>query len=105
MFRNFDPSNNKKYHIMTTFTTSYEQEFTVDYASSLPSGYGHRKINVEIVSDCGSRKTFSHSTSNMPDFDEANDLEGREKYEALFGLVENSLEGEISEWIFELENQ
>ena len=89
---------------MTTFTTSYEQEFTVDYASSLPSGYGHRKISVEIVSDCGSRKTFSRITSNMPDFDEAENLEGQEKWEALFGLVESSLECEISEWLFELEN-
>lgn len=40
----------------------------------------------------------------MPDFDEAENLEGQEKWEALFGLVESSLEGEISEWLFELEN-
>ena len=40
----------------------------------------------------------------MPDFDEATDLEGQEKYEALFDLVDYSLDGEIAEWINEIES-
>ena len=90
---------------MKTYTTTQSQEFTIDYASALPSGYGHQKITVSVVSENGDKKDFKATTNNMPDFDEATDLEGQEKYEALFELVEYSLDGEISEWIYNLENE
>lgn len=88
---------------MKNYTTSQGQEFTVDFANSLPAGHGHRKIMVQIVAENGDQKEFSSVTSNMPDFDEANDLEGQEKYEALFEIVENDLDGEIAEWISDLD--
>lgn len=90
---------------MATYTTTQGQDFQIMYASSLPSGHGHRKIEVEICSKSGDLKTFSANTSNMPNFDEVNGLECQEKYQTLFEIVESSLDGEISEWIFELENE
>lgn len=89
---------------MKTYTTTQGQEFTIDYASSITAGYGHQKITVSVVSENGDKKEFSAKTNNMPDFDEASDLEGQEKYEALFDLVDYSLDGEISEWLYEIEN-
>lgn len=90
---------------MKTYTTTQGQNFTINYASSIFAGYGHQKITVEIASETGDKKEFWHKTDNMPDFDEANDLEyGQEKFEALFELVESKLDGEICEWISEIES-
>lgn len=89
---------------MKTYTTSQGQEFKVDYASAMTAGYGHQKITASIISENGGKKEFSHTTSNMPDFDKATDLEGQEKYEALFELIEESLDGVISEWISDNED-
>ncbi|MGL5235221.1 MAG: hypothetical protein ACRC8Z_10795 [Empedobacter falsenii] len=89
---------------MKTYTTTQGQEFTIDYASSIFAGYGHQKISATVVAENGDKKDFKATTSNMPDFDEAVDLEGQDKYEALFELIEYSLDGEISEWLYELEN-
>ncbi|MDK7376161.1 MULTISPECIES: hypothetical protein [Weeksella] len=87
---------------MKTYTTSEIAEFnyTVDYASSLPSGYGHRKITVCIIAENGDKKEFNSTTNNMYDFDQAMNLEGQEKYEALFDLVEDNLDGKIAEWLY-----
>ena len=90
---------------MKTYTTTQGQEFKIDYASAITAGYGHKKISVSVVTENGDKKEFHHKTNNMPDFDDAMDLEGQEKYEALFELVEYSLYDEISEWIDELENE
>lgn len=89
---------------MKTYTTTQGQEFTIDYASAITAGYGHQKITASVVSENGDKRDFSAKTNNMPDFDDATDLEGQEKYEALFDLVDYSLDGEISEWLYELEN-
>ena len=90
---------------METYTTTQGQYFQIMYASSLPSGHGGRKIEVEVCSKSGDLKMFSATTSNMPSFDEANELEGQKKYEALFEIIESDTDGEISEWIYELENK
>ncbi|MGV8914365.1 MAG: hypothetical protein ACOH1X_02840 [Kaistella sp.] len=87
---------------MKTYTTSQAQNFTIDYASAIFSGSGHQKINVHVISESGDKKEFDHTTNNMPDFDKANELEGQEKYEALFEIIENDLDGEIAEWLYEL---
>lgn len=89
---------------MRTYTTTQEQNFSISYASSAFSGYGHQKIKVEVILENGNKKEFSCATSNMPDFDDANNLEGQEKYEALFDLVDYKLNREISEWIYSLED-
>ena len=90
---------------MATYTTAQGQDFQIMYASSLPSGHGHRKIEIEVCSKSGDLKMFSATTSNMPSFDEANELEGQKKYEALFEIIESDIDGEISEWIYELDSE
>ncbi len=87
---------------MKTYTTTEIAEFnyTVDHASALPSGHGHKEITVTIVSENGNKKEFKSITSNMPGYDDAMDLEGQEKYEALFELVEINLDGKIAEWLY-----
>ena len=90
---------------MQTFTTSQGQEFTIAYAYPMPSGFGHKKINVQVCSEDGTLKDFCHTTSNMPNFDEALEKEGQEKWDALFEIVENDLDGEISEWLYELDSE
>ncbi|WP_312306607.1 hypothetical protein [Chryseobacterium sp.] len=89
---------------MKTYTTTQGQEFTIDYASAQFSGYGHQKITVRIIAENGDIKEFWSKTNNMPDFDDANDLEGQEKYEAFYKLVETSIDGDISDWLYEIEN-
>lgn len=84
---------------MKTYTTTTGQEFTVDYASALTAGYGHKKITVVIVDENYNTKEFSATTSHMPGYDEANDLEGQDRYEALFELVDYTLDDEIAEWL------
>lgn len=87
---------------MKTYTTSQGQNFIVDFASAITAGYGHQKITVRVILENGEENDFSATTNNMPDFDEATDLEGQEKIDALFLLVESSLDGEIVEWIYEI---
>lgn len=89
---------------MKTYTTSSIGEFnySVTYASDLVAGYGHKEIRVRILSECGETKDFKAVTSNMYDYDKAMDLEGQEKIEALFELVEHQLDDEIAEWLHSL---
>ena len=91
---------------MKTYTTSQNQDFTIDWADALPAGHGHKTIDISVIyrdeKIDQESKDFRSVTSNMPDFDEALDLEGQEKYEALFELVQSDLEGKISEWIYEI---
>ena len=82
---------------MKTYKTN-GQTYTVDHASSLFAGSGHQRITVTIADESYNTKEFSAVTDNIPDFDRAMDLEGQEKYEALFELVEHKLQGQIEEW-------
>lgn len=84
---------------ITTLNT--EKEVSLNYASSMTSGYGHKLISVELECN-GEYREFSHTTNNMLDFDRASDLEGDEKYLALFNLIESDIEDEVIEWLSEL---
>lgn len=89
---------------MKTYSTDSGHQFSVDYASSLPAGHGHRKIKVILVTSVtGERitKEFKAVTSNMPDYDHASDLEGQEKYEALFELIQYNIDHLVDEWLVE----
>lgn len=90
---------------MKTYTTTEIQEFdySINYASALSAGYGHKEITVIVEARTSGEnitKGFKSVTSNMHDFDSAEELEGQEKYEALFELVENNLDGKIAEWLY-----
>lgn len=90
---------------MKTYETTLIKGFnyTVDHADALPAGHGHKEITVTISSQQGEIKQFTAVTSNMVGYDNAADLEGQEKYEALFELVQPNLEDKITEWLYELD--
>lgn len=83
---------------MKTYKTTTGQGFTVDYANSFTAGYGNKEILVVLVNQNGEGKGFVSITSNMIDFDKIAELEGQEKYEALFELVKNQFDDQIIEW-------
>ena len=87
---------------MKTFTTSQAQDFTIDYASAISAGFGHKRITVDVIAENGDKKEFEATSNNMPAYDEADELEGQEKYEALFEMVESALDDQIAEWISDL---
>lgn len=79
-------------------------ELEINYTQALTSGYGHKKITVELYFQ-GEYKAFSATTSNMPDYDDATDLEGSDKDKALFNIISNQIEDQVNEWIVEIENK
>ena len=70
------------------------------HAQSSPSGYGHQEITVDLEYR-GYKKSFKRVTSDMPAFDEANRLEGREKQIALFKIIH--IGSDIMEWVLEVD--
>lgn len=91
---------------MKTYTTSEIApfDFQINYANAMFSGYGHNKITVNVDYN-GDRKSFISTTTRLDSVDNAKELERQEKYEALFEIVENDLDGVIAEWIAELEEK
>lgn len=89
----------------TIFRTSQGIDFQITWAGTFTAGYGHRELKFDITLRTGEANEFSVTTSNMPDYDKANELEGQERYEAFYKLVESKLEDEISEWVLELDNK
>lgn len=87
---------------MTTIEI-YNTELEINWTNVLTAGHGHKKITVELCYQ-NEYKEFSSTTNNMPDYDDACDLEGSEKDEALFNIISYKIHDEIAEWITELEN-
>lgn len=73
-------------------------EIEIEFASSMFTGYGHQAINVDIYCN-GESHNFRAITSNMPAFDKANELEGSDKWLALYEIIERQIIDEVSEWI------
>jgi hypothetical protein len=73
--------------------------FNVTHASALTYGYGHKKITVELTETTGETKTFSATTSYMPGYDAACDLEGQDKFDALYELISGQISDEVYEWL------
>lgn len=67
------------------------------YVSDRQSGYGHKTITVELIYK-GEKKSFSHTTYNMPGYDDAMDLDYEEKQVALYELIVYYIEDAVSEW-------
>lgn len=81
---------------LTTFVA--DREIEIYHAFSMPSGYGHKKITVELSYN-GEYKKFEAITSNMPGFDKADELEGADKYHAFYELIEMQIIGQVEEWL------
>ena len=81
---------------LTTFLADKEIEIYHAYAKT--SGYGHKEIIVEIAYN-GEYQKFSAITNNMPSYDAATELEGEDKYHALYEIIENQIIDNIAEWL------
>lgn len=90
--------NATQFEIATTEKSSF---FTINYADAITSGYGHKKITVEIEFE-GEYEKFSATTSFMPDYDKAMDLDGQEKYEALYACIEQDINEDVFEWLMSI---
>lgn len=79
------------------------KEVYVYHASALSSGYGHKKITVELVEEfSGESMKFSATTSNMTDYD-AIDMEAQDRYEVLYELIDSKIEDNVYEWLQSLD--
>lgn len=80
---------------------------TIDlmHADSLPSGYGHRKITVQLC--YGAESGYFRATTNcMPCYDEAMNIEDYDAQKmALYGIIASDIEDQIIEWLYEIEEK
>lgn len=81
---------------LTTFVA--DKEIEIIYVNALTSGYGHKNIIAEVRYN-GESKEFHATTSNMPGYDAATDLEGIDKDHALYELIESQIIDEIAYWL------
>lgn len=81
---------------LTTFVA--DKEIEIYHANAITSGYGHKKITVELSYN-GEYKKFTAITNNMPSYDATTELEGSDKYYALYELIERQIIDNVSEWL------
>lgn len=81
---------------LTTFVA--DKEIEIYHANAITSGYGHKKITVELAYN-GEYQKFTATTNNMPSYDAATELEGADKYHALYEIIENQIIDEVAEWL------
>lgn len=80
--------------------TINNQELEVIHASKLPSGFGHYKINVHFLNHQNMEsKYFASTTSNMSAIDAASELEGQEKYMALYEIIASDIQDQLEEFV------
>ena len=72
-------------------------------AQAITAGHGCKKIIVVLYFN-GEQKEFYANTNNMPAYDEANDLEGDARQQALYDIIADVIECEVSEWLDEMAN-
>ena len=76
-----------------------QHEIAILWASAESAGYGHKRITVEVGYK-GEKMHFKATTANTQAYDDATDLEGQEKYDALYEIVKSSIDNQVSEWIY-----
>lgn len=81
---------------LTTFVA--DKEIEINHASAITSGYGHKRITVELYYN-GEYQKFTGITNNMPSYDAATELEGADKYHALYEIIETQIIDEVAEWL------
>lgn len=91
---------------MKTLENLLGTQLSVTSAYSISSGYGHKRITVELDYK-GNINSFTDITSNMPAHDDAMDLEGQSKKDALFAIIFNQqgCNDEVNNWIHEIDEQ
>ena len=73
------------------------EEIEILHTSSLPAGYGHKKISAEIKYK-GEIKTFTAITDKMYDYDKVSDLEGFEAMQGMYKIISNQIQNNLTEW-------
>lgn len=85
---------------MKTSITINNQELDITYATAISSGFGHKKVSVTFYDYNNSESiVLSATTSNMRGFDAASELEGQEKYMALYELIESDIQDQLEEFV------
>lgn len=85
---------------MNTSININGKELDITYATAISSGHGHKKISVSFYDYENSESiVLSATTNNMPAFDRASDLEGQEKYRALYDIIEMQIQDQLEEFI------
>ena len=74
------------------------KDINVVCAVASPAGHGHYEITVDLM-DAVETKSFTAKTSDMHGMDAATDLDGQERYEALYELIASKIEGQVVEWL------
>lgn len=86
---------------------STQPKFEILFTSSMPSGYGHCKVTVELLDDMLRRETFTATTTLVDEVEEARhllnigELTVAEKNQRLFDIIELSIEDRLNEWLEE----
>ena len=82
--------------------TINNQELDIINANSISSGHGHKKVLVNIHNlNTGQSKTFTSVSNNMRAFDEIQslELEGEEKYVALYEIIATDIQEQLEEFV------
>lgn len=90
---------------MNMTITINNQELELTYATAISSGHGHKKISVTFYDYNNSESiVLSTTTNNMRAFDAASELEGQEKYIALYELIQYDIQDQLEEFVSPLIN-
>jgi hypothetical protein len=85
---------------MTTTIIINYKELEIICATAISSGHGHKQISVSFYDYENSESiTLTATTNNMPAFDRASDLEGQEKYRALYDIIEMQIQDQLEEFV------
>jgi hypothetical protein len=83
----------------TTIIINYK-ELDITYATAISSGHGHKQISVSFYDYENSESiTLTATTNNMPAFDRASELEGQEKYVALYEIIASDIQDQLEEFV------
>jgi hypothetical protein len=85
---------------MTTTIIINYKELEITYATAISSGHGHKQISVWFIDyETLESITLTATTNNMPAFDRASDLEGQEKYVALYEIIASDIQDQLEEFV------
>ena len=85
---------------METIIEINGKELDITFATAISSGHGHKQISVSFYDYENSESiTLTATTNNMPAFDRASDLEGQEKYRALYDIIEMQIQDQLEEFV------
>jgi hypothetical protein len=85
---------------MTTTIIINYKELDITYATAISSGHGHKQISVWFLHYKTLESiTLTATTNNMPAFDRASELEGQEKYVALYEIIASDIQDQLEEFV------